>query len=85
MVDPELLELLVCPDTKAPVRLMEPDELAEVNRAIAEHRITTRGGDDVREPLEAALVREDGAVLYPVRDDIPVMLIDQAIPLDRLP
>ncbi|TVP76838.1 MAG: hypothetical protein EA352_04920 [Gemmatimonadales bacterium] len=83
MVDPELLDLLVCPETKEPVRLMEPEELAEVNRSIAEHKLKTRGGDEVREPLEGALVRQDGAVLYPVRDDIPVMLIDQAIPLDR--
>ena len=28
-----------------------------------------------------ALVREDDGVLYPVRDSIPIMLIDEAIPL----
>jgi uncharacterized protein YbaR (Trm112 family) len=29
--------------------------------------------------LTEALVREDGAVLYPVRDGIPVMLIDESV------
>ena len=31
--------------------------------------------------LEEALVREDGAVLYPIDDGIPVMLIEESIEL----
>ena len=30
------------------------------------------------------LVREDGVYMYPIRDDIPIMLIDEAIPLEQL-
>ncbi len=30
-------------------------------------------------PLDAALVREDGAVAYPIRDGIPVLLPEEAI------
>jgi uncharacterized protein YbaR (Trm112 family) len=82
MLDPELLEILVCPETKEPVHLADPELLRELNLAIAERRITNRSGETVGEPLEAGLVREDGRVLYPVREDIPIMLIDQAIPLD---
>lgn len=33
-------------------------------------------------PLDAALVREDGTALYPIRDGIPVLLPDAAIALD---
>ncbi len=32
-------------------------------------------------PAEAALVCHRCALRYPVRDDIPVMLIDEAVPL----
>ena len=82
MVDPELLEILVCPESKEPVRLADPELLRQLNLAIAEGRVTNRAGEVVEEPLDAGLVREDGRVLYPVREDIPIMLIDQAIPLD---
>jgi uncharacterized protein YbaR (Trm112 family) len=31
--------------------------------------------------LEAGLVRADGKVLYPIRDGIPVMLVEEGIAL----
>ena len=34
--------------------------------------------------MEAALVRQDRKVLYPVRGGIPIMLIDESILLDAL-
>jgi len=32
--------------------------------------------------LDAALVREDGCVAYPIHDGIPVLITEEAIPLD---
>jgi uncharacterized protein len=85
MVDAELLAILVCPETHAAVSLADAGVLARVNAAIAGGTLRTRGGDVVKAPLEAGLLREDGLVLYPIRDDIPVMLIDESIPLEPLP
>ena len=85
MVDPELLEILVCPETKQPVRLADQDVIARLNAAIGQGVVANRAGETVRLPVEGGLVREDGRVLYPVRDEIPVMLIDEAILLDDLP
>jgi uncharacterized protein YbaR (Trm112 family) len=81
MIDETLLDILVCPETKQSLRLADTDVLQQVNEAIAAGSVTTRGGESLSEPLSAALVRDDGEVLYPVRDDIPIMLIDESIPL----
>ena len=84
MVDPELLEILVCPETHQTVRLAEAEVLDGLNQAIRSGGVTNRGGGDVADPVEEGLVREDDKILYPVREDIPIMLIDEAIELDKL-
>lgn len=84
MLDAELIELLVCPETKQSLRAAAEDVLTRVNEAIAEGRVRNRGGTPVSAPLSAALVREDGRLLYPVREDIPIMLLDESIELDGL-
>jgi uncharacterized protein YbaR (Trm112 family) len=81
MVDPELLEILACPEDKTPVRLADAEMIEAVNERIRQGAVKNRGGETVSEELTEGLVREDGKFLYPVRDDIPIMLIGEAIPL----
>ncbi len=81
LVDQSLLEILVCPETKQPLHVADAALLERLNATIAEGSLSNRGGQPVAGPLQEGLVREDGAVLYPVREDIPIMLIDEAIPL----
>ncbi len=84
MIDPHLLEILVCPDSRQTVREASRELVGKVNAAVAAGRVISRGGEEVREQIEGGLVREDGQWLYPVREDIPIMLIDEAIPLDGI-
>ena len=85
MVNPELLEILVCPETKQTLKMADADILSRLNQAFDGGGLKNQGGDRVKDRIEEGLVREDGNVLYPVRDDIPVMLLDEAVRLDTLP
>ena len=80
-VSPELLEILVCPETKQPVHPASSEVLARLNEAVRAGRVRTRGGRALGEAVAEGLVREDGRVLYPVDDGIPVMLIEESIEL----
>jgi uncharacterized protein YbaR (Trm112 family) len=81
MIDEQLLEILACPEDKSPVHLADDALVRDVNAAIAAGRVTNRGGGAVTEPIDGGLVRADGKWLYPIRDDIPVMLVEEALPL----
>jgi len=85
MVNQELLEILVCPETKQTLKLADEETLEKVNQAVAAGGLMNQGGNRVKKPIVEGLVREDGNVLYPVKDDIPVMLLDEAIRLETLP
>jgi uncharacterized protein YbaR (Trm112 family) len=81
MVDQELLDILVCPETRQPVRLADGETIERLNAAIGDGRAKNRGGVTLSDPVPEGLVREDGLFVYPIRDDIPIMLIDEAIPV----
>ena len=78
-IDPELLEILVCPETRQPLTVAGAELLERLNAAVADGSAVTRGGEAVSEPVTEGLLREDGGVLYPIRQDIPIMLIDESI------
>lgn len=82
-IDKDLLAILCCPDTKQDVSLADADVVARLNERIRNGMVTNKAGQPVQEPIDGGLIRADNAVLYPIREDIPVMLIDEAIPLDQ--
>lgn len=84
MVDKELLDMLCCPETKEDVALAEAGLVEGLNRRIEAGQLKNRGGETVKEKMDSGLLRADGKYLYPIREDIPIMLIDEAIPLEGL-
>ena len=81
LIDPELLKILCCPETRQPVSEADATLLAELNRRVASGTVKNRAGQTVSGPLDGALVRQDRQIAYPVRQRIPIMLIDEGIPL----
>jgi len=80
-LDAELLSILVCPETKKPVRPAPAELLGALNEKIRAGGVRNRQGDPVTKPVEEALVREDSKCLYLIEDGIPNMLIDERIDL----
>ncbi len=78
----ELLDVLVCPDTREKLSLASDAVLAKLNEGIAAGKVRNRGGRGVGAPIEAGLVRPDGKVLFPVHDGIPNLLPDEGIALE---
>lgn len=83
-ISSELLEILVCPETRQPVAPASEEILADLNEEIRAERLRNRGGERVTASISEGLVREDGKILYTVDDGIPVMLIEESIELTQL-
>lgn len=81
-IDQQLLDILACPETKEPVSLADETLIAKINAAIEAGTLQNRAGEAIKKKIDGGLVREDKKYLYPIRDDIPIMLIDEGIPLE---
>ena len=53
--------------------------VAAINLAIRQGQLSNRAGSLVQQPVDDALIRQDRTIAYPVRDDIPVMLIPEGL------
>lgn len=82
MINKELLDILCCPETKQDIQYVEGAAIEKINQAIKNGTLKNRGNELVKEPIDAGLLREDRKYLYPIREDIPIMLIDEAIPFE---
>lgn len=83
-VDGNLLEILCCPVSKTPLRHLEKSRLEKLNRAIEAGEVQYVGGEQVASTLREALITEDCKVIYPVEDDIPVLLEHRGIGTTQL-
>ena len=83
-LDKDLLAILCCPETKQPVALADDVVIQKVNSAIERGVLKNKAERPVTEKIDGGLIRSDRQILYPVREDIPVMLIDEGIPLAQL-
>ena len=83
-LDRQLLELLVCPVTKQALFLLKENQLERLNAAIEAGDIKTADGQILKTPLHQALISRNGTVIYPVENDIPIMLEERSIPAVQL-
>jgi uncharacterized protein YbaR (Trm112 family) len=78
-VDGKLLEILCCPVSKSPLTMLGRKKLDKLNTAIGAGEVLYVGGEKVEDPLQEALITADGKVIYPVQEDIPILLEENGI------
>ena len=83
MIAQDLLDILCCPETKQDIRLLEANIVEQLNRQIEKGALKTKGGQSVTEAIDGGLLRNDGTVVYPIRDQIPIMLIEEGILVEK--
>lgn len=83
-MDKRLLTILRCPVTHKGLSLAKSATLHAVNEAISAGELSNRDGDVLAEPLSEALITDDGKVLYPVADGIPVLLEGESVNMEQL-
>jgi uncharacterized protein YbaR (Trm112 family) len=83
-IDGKLLEILCCPLSKSPLGRLERSRLDKLNRAITAGEVDQLDGKAISETLREALITEDGKVIYPVIDDIPILLSERGIGTTQL-
>lgn len=81
MIPNDLLAILCCPETHQGLTEADPALIEQINQKIAAGQLRNRGGQLVQERIGSGLVREDKKWLYPVRQEIPILLIDESLPL----
>jgi len=82
LIDQDLLEILACPETHQPLAMASAEQVDALNKRIQAGGVKNVGGADVSETIDAGLVREDGKIVYPIRNQIPVLLVDEGLALE---
>ena len=83
-MDKRLLSILCCPVSRKGLSLAKPDLLKKINAAIGDGKLVNHDGAELSTSLDEALITDDGKVMYPVNDGIPVLLEGESVGLSQL-
>ena len=79
-LDDELLDILVCPKTKGKLELIElPGDLCR--RLVEKYREHFTDEEPV---ITSGLLCRDSELVYPIVSDIPIMMVEDALPAAEL-
>jgi uncharacterized protein YbaR (Trm112 family) len=83
MLSADVLKYLRCPDDGSELTVASESVVRQINANIRNGKLRNRSGRILHESLSGGLIRAKGDVLYPIVHGIPVLLRDEAIPLEN--
>lgn len=83
-MDKRLLTILRCPVTHKGLSVLRREKLERLNAAIGSGDLLNQDGVRLAEPLDEALITDDGKRVYPVTDGIPVLLESESIAMEQI-
>lgn len=84
MLDTQILSLLCCPEDRSLLTEADSATIEQLNQKIRAGLLKNRSGQPVTEPIDGALIRKDRQYAYPIRQEIPVLLVDEALDVSGL-
>jgi uncharacterized protein YbaR (Trm112 family) len=79
LLDTKFITMLACPETRLPLQVAPAELVSALNQLISQGALNNKKGEALKAPLDGALLREDRALFYPVREDIPDLLIEEGV------
>ncbi|AWV88533.1 hypothetical protein [Bradymonas sediminis] len=68
-----------CPETHQTLSELDDENLRKVNEAVRAGALKNHAGNTVQQIIDGGLLSEDERFIYPVRDGVPNLLIDDRI------
>lgn len=85
MIDQKLIDILVCPETKMPLKTADISLIEKLNSLIAAGKIKNRSEMKVDKQIQGGLVtKENSTCVYPIIENIPILLPEESISLDQI-
>jgi len=77
----QLLEILVCPESKNKLFLAPGDVIENLNKLIQQNKCLKINGEPVTEKIDEALIEPVTRVVYIIKESIPVLIYEYGIQL----
>ena len=81
MIPTWIFEYIRCPITNQKLQIADDSDFDKLRRALQEGRLKNRLGEPVKELAESGMVDECHQWFYPIVNDIPTLIADEAVSL----